>query len=252
MRYAFNAQTIEITDGPPPPVPLNWYKVVISREEVKETNGDAGKGNQLAFYCKVIEGDYTGREQRKGMNLDNPNAQTVRIAQEELAKFSWVVGRPNFQDTQELFNIPLMALMGPQEGSTKYGDVFEVRDLNGKTPAELAKMGIQPAQNFATGMTAQPQAPAWGAQPQAAPTPAWGGPPAPASPTPFPTQGTPFASPAASIAPSPFPPQGIGPSTLPAFAIPASGAPGAAPATMSPSNWQQPGAPAAVPAWARK
>lgn len=232
MRYAFNAQTIEITDGPPPPVPLNWYKVVISREEVKETNGDAGKGNQLAFYCKVIEGDYTGREQRKGMNLDNPNAQTVRIAQEELAKFSWVVGRPNFQDTQELFNIPLMALMGPQEGSTKYGDVFEVRDLNGKTPAELAKMGIQPAQNFATGMTAQPQVPAWGAQP-----PAWGGPPAPANPF-----QPPSPAPAAAF---PSPPNGmlVAPAAFPS-------APAAA--TASPSNWQQPGAPAAVPAWARK
>lgn len=251
MRYAFNAQTIEITDGPPPPVPLNWYKVVISREEVKETNGDAGKGNQLAFYCKVIEGEYTGREQRKGMNLDNPNPQTVRIAQEELAKFSWVVGRPGFQDTQELFNTPFFAQMGPQEGSVKYGDVFEVRDLNGKTPAELAKMGMRPqAQAYMPGMVVeQPQAPAWGTQPPAASS-AWGGPPAPASPTPFPTQGTPFVPPAVPIAPSPFPPQGIGPATLPAFAIPASGAPGAA--TASPSNWQQPGAPAAVPAWARK
>lgn len=248
MRYQFNATSVEITDGPLPPVPLNWYRVAISREEAKPTEGAAGKGTQLAFFLKVLEGDYSGREQRHGMNLDNPNATTVRIAQEELSKYAYVVGRPVFNDTQELFGIPFFAQMGPQKDEPRYGEVYEVRDVNGKTPAELAKMGQQQSAPFVPATAAQQQqpAPAWGA-PAAQPVQQWGQ-QQPANPSQPQAVSSPFASPAASIAPSPF--GQASPQSSSPFATPANGAPGAA--TASPSNWQQPGTPQAVPAWARK
>lgn len=230
MQYQFNAAQVNPAQTVTCP-PLDWYMVIIAGEDVKENKE---KSNiQLGFQIRVVDGPHKGSGVRDGMNLQNPNETTVRIAQQRLSAYAHVVGRLSFNDTRELHNLPFYAQLGPQKDDPKYGEIFAMRDLAGNEPGKQAQPSMpaptqaqqqQPPANFGMQPTApfgnplQPQGQQNGFAPSAA------------------------AAPPAQVA-GPF--QGA-PGNGAFGTNPATGASTAA--TASPSNWSQPPA-QDKPAW---
>jgi hypothetical protein len=172
----FNAHNIKPNEGRDP-VPSGNYPVVI--EDTIEKPNSKGTGSYLEIKMRIIEGQYNGRFVYDRLNLKNPNQQTVDIAQSTLSAICWCTGRMQINDTRDLHNVPLQAIVIKRKRSDMPDvDTNEVRgykDARGNDPGGLA------------GNVAQPQAqPAW-AQQQYTPTPA------PAQPAPYqPPQQAPY------------------------------------------------------------
>jgi len=88
------------------PLPADKYLAVITGSEMKPTKNGAGKYLELVF--QVIEGEYKGRNLWARLNLENPNAMTVKIARGELSAVCRAVGVMQPRDSVELHNLPLV------------------------------------------------------------------------------------------------------------------------------------------------
>lgn len=179
MRVNYNPTQVQVTEGGQSltPPPIGRYKVKITGEDEKETNGSNGKGKQLAFYLSIIEGEHAGKGCRDGMNIENPSLTATRIAQETLNKYMLVTGKFPCADTTQMHGIEFWAEIGPQPGDAKYGEVKKLWNIRGQDP-----------------LTIQSQF-----QPQQAPAQQWG-----AQPTP-----TPFYQQAPAFQQAPPPPQSL-------------------------------------------
>src|SRR5262245_3054907 len=83
-------------------IPAGKYLAVITESEMKPTK--AGVGQYLQFTFQVLEGEYKGRLVWSRLNLDNPNATTVKIARAELSAICRAIGVPAPKDSAELHN----------------------------------------------------------------------------------------------------------------------------------------------------
>jgi hypothetical protein len=92
------------------PIPAGKYLAVITESELKPTK--SGAGQYLEFTFQIIEGEYKGRSVWSRLNLDNPNATTVKIARAELSAICRAVGVLAPKDSLELHNIPLVITVG--------------------------------------------------------------------------------------------------------------------------------------------
>lgn len=101
----FDANQVEPT-GDFEPIPAGKYVAVITDSEMKPTK--AGTGSLLQLTFQVIEGDYANRLLWARLNLDNPNATAVQIAQAELSAICRAVGVLAPNDSVELHNLPLV------------------------------------------------------------------------------------------------------------------------------------------------
>ena len=88
------------------PLPAGKYLAAITESEMKATKNGAGRYLQLAF--AVLDGEYTNRVVWARLNLDNPNATAVKIAQAELSAICHAVGVMQPRDSVELHNLPLV------------------------------------------------------------------------------------------------------------------------------------------------
>jgi hypothetical protein len=86
-------------------IPAGKYTAMITESELKPTKSGAGDYLQLAF--EILEGPYKGRIIWSRLNLNNPNATTVQIAQRELSSICRAVGVMTPGDSVELHNLPL-------------------------------------------------------------------------------------------------------------------------------------------------
>lgn len=103
--HGFNANDVDpATDFEP--IPTGKYLAVITESEMKSTK--SGNGAYLELVFQVIEGEYKGRNLWTRLNLDNPNAITVKIAQGELSAICRAVGVMQPKDSCELHNLPLL------------------------------------------------------------------------------------------------------------------------------------------------
>jgi len=91
-------------------IPAGRYLAVITDSEMKPTK--SGGGQYLQFTFQIIEGEYKGRLIWSRLNLDNPNATTVKIARAELSAICRAVGVLAPKDSVELHNIPLVITVG--------------------------------------------------------------------------------------------------------------------------------------------
>ncbi len=94
-------------------IPAGKYLAVITESEEKPTK--SGAGQYLQFTFQIIEGEYKGRLIWSRLNLDNPNATTVKIARAELSAICRAVGVPAPKDSVELHNIPLVITVGQKK-----------------------------------------------------------------------------------------------------------------------------------------
>lgn len=91
-------------------IPAGKYLAAITESEMKPTKSSGGQYLQFTF--QIIKGEYKGRLIWSRLNLDNPNATTVKIARAELSAICRAVGVPAPKDSVELHNIPLVMTVG--------------------------------------------------------------------------------------------------------------------------------------------
>lgn len=102
----FNANEIEPQQSREP-VPAGWYKAVITTSEEKPTK--AQTGSYLQMTIEIVEGEHQGRKVFERLNLKNPNATAVEIAQRTLSSICRAVGVPTPRNSQDLHDKVFMA-----------------------------------------------------------------------------------------------------------------------------------------------
>ena len=88
------------------PIPAGKYLAAITDSKMKPTKAATGQYLELTF--QILEGEFKGRQLWSRLNLDNPNAQTVKIARGELSAICRAVGVMAPNDSTDLHNLPLV------------------------------------------------------------------------------------------------------------------------------------------------
>lgn len=117
----FDASQVE-PQGDFTPIPPGEYKVQIEASEMVENS--AKTGSMLKLELVIVEGDQAGRKIFDRLNLDNPNAQAVEIAQRTLSAICHAVGRLSVQDSDELHGLPMIAVVKVEPGRTHNGKEY--------------------------------------------------------------------------------------------------------------------------------
>ena len=87
-------------------LPPGRYEAIISESEMKDTKAGTGQYLQLTF--TVVGGQHEGRKLWSRLNLVNPNATAVQIAERELSAICHCVGILVPQDSEELHDALLV------------------------------------------------------------------------------------------------------------------------------------------------
>lgn len=117
----FDASQVE-PQGDYSPIPPGEYKVQIIASEMVENK--AGTGSMLKLEIEVLEGEQAGRKLYDRLNLDNPNAQAVEIAQRTLSAICHAVGKLSVQDSEELHMLPMIAVVKVEPPRTVNGKEY--------------------------------------------------------------------------------------------------------------------------------
>ncbi len=131
----FDANTVE-PQGEFKPIPNGEYQAIIEGDEQRDTK--AGTGQYLMVKFQIVEGEMKGRKIVAFLNLWNPNAQAVSIAQSELSSICRAVGVMSPQDTSELHNKPLIikTQLKPGRDDQMQANIVAYKPIG--TPAPLA------------------------------------------------------------------------------------------------------------------
>ena len=103
--YGFDASKVE-PSATFEPLPAGKYLAAITESEMKPTKAGTGQFLQLTF--QILEGPHKGRFVWSRLNLDNPNATAVQIAQAELSAICRAVNVLSPRDSVDLHNLPLV------------------------------------------------------------------------------------------------------------------------------------------------
>ena len=80
----FKASNVEITPRSYEALPEGDYEMIVTKSDTKPTK--AGNGHYLELEMQIVAGPFSGRRHWERLNLDNLSQQTVKIAQEQLAR----------------------------------------------------------------------------------------------------------------------------------------------------------------------
>ena len=86
------------------PIPSGEYLAHIIDSDMKPTKN--GLGQYLELTYEVTDGPYKGRKLWARLNLDNPNAKAVEIAQRDLSAICHATGQLQVSDSQQLHYKP--------------------------------------------------------------------------------------------------------------------------------------------------
>ena len=136
----FNAENVE-PSAPREPVPAGWYKAVIAASEEKPTK--AQTGSYLQMTVEIIEGEHAGRKVTERLNLNNPNATAVEIAQRTLSSICRAVGVMTPRSSDDLHDKPMMVKVKVKPGDANYSASNEIDDYApaNKAPATPVDSG---------------------------------------------------------------------------------------------------------------
>jgi len=128
---AFLGQTFDANNVAPSadisPVPSGEYVAIIVDSDMKPTK--SGNGQYLELVHELVDGPFRGRKVWGRLNLSNPNAKTVQIAQEQLSSICHATGVMQVQDSQQLHNRPLVIRVEfvPADGQQRQRDGNEIK-----------------------------------------------------------------------------------------------------------------------------
>ncbi|QDP46552.1 MAG: hypothetical protein Unbinned4098contig1000_12 [Prokaryotic dsDNA virus sp.] len=118
-------------------MPDGDYVVIINESDMKPTKKGTGKYLQLTI--EIIEGDYTGRRVWSRLNLINPSATAVDIAERDLADIQRAVGKNSVSDSTELHDIPFVVTLKTRPASNGYEASNEVASYKPLRSADGSK-----------------------------------------------------------------------------------------------------------------
>ena len=132
----FDARTVEpSTDFEA--IPAGKYVAIIADSEMKQTK--AGTGSYLELTFQIVDGEYKGRNLWARLNLDNPNAVAVKIAQGELSAICRAIGVMAPNDSCELHNLPLVIVVKLKKREDTGELTNEIRGYERKASAGQAQ-----------------------------------------------------------------------------------------------------------------
>jgi hypothetical protein len=137
------------------PLPAGDYEMMITKSATKPTK--SGNGSYLELEMQVLGGSHSGRRHWERLNLDNPSQQTVKIAQEQLARLCMALHLDDVSDSEELHDTPFVAEVGIDKKDPTRNVIWNYRaavDAPAAKPAAPAK----PAPAAAPAKSARP----WG------------------------------------------------------------------------------------------
>lgn len=102
IRNLYNPEAETQTDFAP--IPTGEYLAHITESDMKPTKKNDGQYLELEY--TVLEGEFKNRKVWARLNLDNPNATTVDIANRQMASIREATGVMNPADSQELHYKP--------------------------------------------------------------------------------------------------------------------------------------------------
>ena len=124
------------------PIPAGWYKAVITESEEKPTK--AQTGSYLQMTVEVIDGDHSGRKAFERLNLNNPNATAVEIAQRTLSSICRAVGIMTPRQSADLHDKPFMVkikVKPEKDGYDASNEIAEYAEVGKSAPATGASTG---------------------------------------------------------------------------------------------------------------
>lgn len=155
LNGTFDANNVE-PSAPREILPPGEYVIQIVESEMANTK--AGDGQMLKLTMDIIDGPHSGRKLWDRLNLVNPNAQAVEIAQRTLSAICHATGKLQVSDSEQLHFIPLIATVKVKPaGNDKFGVYREAQNEIG---------GYKPANGGVARPAAHPQAAAQTHQPQ--------------------------------------------------------------------------------------
>jgi hypothetical protein len=126
----FDANQVE-PNGPYEVIPAGDYTVQITGSSMESNK--AGTGSFLKLELEIIDGPQAGRKIFDRLNLDNPNAQAVEIAQRTLSAICHAVGVLTVSDSDELHMRPMIAKIKVSPRQDRPGEVSN--EIGGYKPA---------------------------------------------------------------------------------------------------------------------
>ena len=124
----FNANEVEPSKEFDP-IPAGKYLAVITDSDMRDTRAGTGRYLQLEF--EIIDGEYTGRKLWARLNIENQNAEAVRMARSDLSAICRSVNVLMPNDSTELHNIPLVIKVHCRKDKNS-GEI--VNDIRGYEP----------------------------------------------------------------------------------------------------------------------
>lgn len=153
LNFRASAIQIEERSSNFGPLPAGDYEMMIVKSDTKPTK--AGTGHYLECEMHVISGEHSGRRHWERFNLDNPNAQAVKIAQESLARLCAALGVDEVEDSEQLHDRPFIAEVGIDKKDDTRNVIWNYKAALG---APAAKPAAKPAASAAPAKSARP----WG------------------------------------------------------------------------------------------
>jgi hypothetical protein len=153
----FNANEVEPSKAFDP-IPAGKYIAVITDSEMKETRAGTGRYLQLEF--EITDGEFAGRKLWSRLNIENQNAEAVRMARADLSAICRAVNVLTPNDSADLHNLPLVIKVHCRKDKNTGEITNDIRGYESK-----ANYKPEPKQAPATPTTAQtarvPSKPPW-------------------------------------------------------------------------------------------
>lgn len=124
------------------PLPNGDYLVAITASEVKQTK--RGDGRYLQLEMSVVDGQHKGRKLWVRLNLWNPNATAVEIANSELSAICHATGVMSPNDSSEMHDIPFVASVVCKQRQDGQGMANEVKGYKSRKDAGQVAPQQQP------------------------------------------------------------------------------------------------------------
>lgn len=142
----FKASAINFSERTSPtygPLPAGDYEMMITASTTKPTK--SGNGSYLELQMQVISGEHSGRRHWERLNLDNPSQQTVKIAQEQLARLVMALGLDDVADSEELHDIPFIAEVGIDKKDSTRNVIWGYHAADAAPAPKPAAAPVKPA-----------------------------------------------------------------------------------------------------------
>lgn len=156
INFKASSITIEDRGNSFGPLPAGDYEMMIVKSETKPTK--ALTGHYLELEMHVIAGEHSGRRHWERLNLDNPNQQAVKIAQESLAKLCIAIGADDVEDSEALHDQPFVAEIGIDKKDDQRNVIWGYKAIGGHVNNAKPKAAPAPAPSAAPAKAAKP----WG------------------------------------------------------------------------------------------